>query len=159
MSYQLIEKTPSAPEGLSCKFYLKERSGDDKIDVLIVSFFGDYPKGSLGNEHGPFIARKAIEGLMSFSVEAIILDFREMHYSYGNTLLKVFQDIYQYMDAGNDKDDPIFPILVVMSDKNRGGILSLLTPVGSESTPGDCFYDMVKAIEIATEKGEFWLDN
>ncbi len=39
MSYQLIEKTPSAPEGLSCKFYLKERSGDDKIDVLIVSFF------------------------------------------------------------------------------------------------------------------------
>lgn len=76
MSYQLIEKTPSSPEGLSCRFYLKERNGADKIDVLVVSFFGDYPKGSLGNEHGAFIARKAIEGLMSFSVEAIILDFR-----------------------------------------------------------------------------------
>jgi len=159
MSHQFIEKTPSSPEGLSCKFYLRERSGDDKIDVLIVSFFGDYPKGSLGNEHGSFIARKAIEGLMSFSVEAIILDFREMNYTYGNTLLKVFEDIYQYMDAGNDDDDPIFPILVVLSDKNRTGILSLLTPVGSESMPDFCFDDMDEAIAEATEKGAYWLDN
>ena len=159
MLYQFIEKIPSSPEDLTCKFHLKERSGEDKIDVLIVSFFGDYPKGSLGNEHGSFIARKAIEGLMSFSVEAIILDFSEMYYTYGNRLLKVFQDIYQYMDAGNDDDDPIFPILVVMSQKNRAGILSLLTPVGSESMPDFCFDDMGEAIVIATEKGAYWLDN
>lgn len=159
MSHQLIEKIPSTPERLSCKFYQRERNGTDKIDVLIVSFFGDYPKGSLGNEYGSFIARKAIEGLMSFSVEALILDFREMNYTYGNTLLKVFQDIYQYMDAGNDDDDPIFPIFVVMSDENRAGILSLLTPVGSESIPDFCFDDMDEAIAKATEKGAYWLDN
>lgn len=82
-----------------------------------------------------------------------------MHYTYGSTLLKVFQDIYQYMDAGNDDDDPIFPILVVMSDKNRAGILSLLTPVGSETIPEFCFDDMDQAIAKATEKGAYWLDN
>jgi len=159
MTYQFTEKIPSTPEGLSCKFYLKERSGDDKIDVLIVSFFGKYPKGSLGNEHGSFISRKAIEGLMVFNVQSIILDFREMQYTYGNTLLKVFQDIYQYMDAGNDEDDPIFPILVVMSHRNREGVLSLLTPVGAESTLEFCYDDINEAIAKATKKGQFWFDN
>ena len=159
MAYQLVEKTPHTPKEFSCKFYLKERNGDDKIDVLIISFFGEYPKGSLGNLHGGFIARKAIEGLMSFNVQAIVLDFREMYYTYGNTLLKVFQDIYQYMDAGNDEDDSLFPILVVMSRKNSDGILSLLTPVGSESIPEFCFSDINDAVASATKKGQYWLDN
>ncbi|QNM84788.1 hypothetical protein H9W90_11345 [Polaribacter pectinis] len=156
--HQLISQNIKNPSDLSCKFFSKEKNTEDNTDVLIVSFSGEYPNGSSGKEHGEFIARKAIEGLMSFEAEAIVLDFRKMKYSYGNTLLKVFQDISQFKDAGNNIDEPEFPIIVVTSEKCVKGILTLLTPTNSEENPNWQFNDIHKAINFATKKGKYWLD-
>lgn len=156
--HQLLEQNIKNPTDLNCKFFLKEKKGTDTTDVLVVSFLGNYADGSLGKEHGSFIARKTMEGMMAFDIDAIILDFREMYYNYGNTLLKVFQDISQFKDAGNDDDEPNFPVVVVTSEKCKNGILSLLTPANSDEIPDWHFSDINKAIDYATEKGKYWLD-
>ena len=157
--HQLNEIVVKNPVDLSCSFFSKEQKENDKIDVLIVSFFGKCLEGSAGRNHGNFIARKTIEGLMVFDADVIVLDFREMNYTYGNSLLKVFQDISQFKDAGNNEDEPEFPIIVVTSSKSKSGVLSLLMPANSNEIPDWHFEDIDKAIDVATEKGEYWLNN
>lgn len=157
--YQLIEQNLQLPSDLTCKFFIKEKIKPDTTDVLVVSFYGEYANGSDGKIHGRFIAQKTIEGLMTFDADAIVLDFREMTYNYGNTLLKVFEDISQFMDAGNEENEPSFPVLVICSEKSKNGVLSLLRLANSNEIPDWYFEDLEKALKSATEKGKFWLDN
>ncbi|MEC7119749.1 MAG: hypothetical protein VXW65_07590 [Pseudomonadota bacterium] len=153
--YSLIESKPPVPDGISCKYFLLSEAQAKHGTILVASFKGTYPDGSLGNSHGAYIATAALYGVSAFDADCLILDFRELSYRWGNTLLMVFQDISQYKDGELEPDEIPFPIVVVTSDLSRDAFLSLVTPVGS-AAPEWHFQDMDTAIEYAQRKIEEW---
>ena len=159
MKYNLKEVQPKKPDNISCNYYLPNEELEDKIDVLIVSFYGDYPNGSEGNNYATFITRNVISGIIEFNPDAIILDFRELSYSWGNSILDVFEQISFLKDSENTKEDPNFPVSIVVSEKSKNGFLSLLIPNNSNELPSWIFENIDKAIQNAAIKGKYWLDN
>lgn len=159
MNYTLLEYTEVHPATIDCKYLMPKEALIDSISVLIVSFFGEYPDGSLGRDHATYISKKTISGIIDFNPEAIILDFRELTYNWGNSLISVFQDIALFKDGENTVDEPSFPIIIATSAKSKNGLLSLLTPSTSTENPDFIFEDINLAIKEAAKRGKFWLDN
>ena len=155
-TYFLHEVHVRPPDGLTCKFSMLDKQ-DDRPPILIVSFGGEYPDGSSGSAHGHYIATMSLQGLSAFDPWCIILDFREMTYHWGNTLLKVFQDISTFMNAENKPDEPAFPILAVTSERSRSGFLSLVTPAGS-AEPDWHFNKIHEAIKAGVVAANAWVD-
>ena len=142
MKYTLLEHKESNPNTIECKYFMPKEVLIDKIDVLVVSFFGIYPEGTLGRKHAMYISKKTISGIIEFNPEAIILDFRELTYNWGNSLLSVFQDIVLFKDGENTDDEPSFPIIIAASSKSSDGLVSLLTPSTSKESPDFIFKDI-----------------
>lgn len=155
--YELKEQAYERPSGIDCKFYMPDQSRTDSTDILVVSFSGVYPDGSLGNKHGFYIALQTMFGVHAFDPDCIILDFRNLEYRWGNTLLKVFQDISDVKDSGKNEEEPFFPVLAVTSQKCEAAFLSLVTPSGHPK-PDWCFNNIDQAIEIGVRKAKEWLD-
>lgn len=149
--FQLKEIHPFQPPNFEAKTFQVEGE-----EVILVSFNGEYPNGSKGNVHGKFIAEQAIQAVYNYYPYCLILDFRKMTYSWGNTLLTVFQDIHQLRDAGNSPNELDFPILVLGSDLCRTGILSLS---GAKQVPDWYFEELNECILQAIKKGEEWINN
>lgn len=145
-----------APRGIECSFGRVESDGDDELPkVLVVAFSGEYPDGSAGNSHGHYIAYSTVLGLAAFEPWCLILDFRELVYRWGNTLLLVFDQISRFMDGDNTQTR--FPVAVVTSPKCRDAFLSLLTKPGDASVDWH-FDDMPSAIEYAIREAHHWID-
>ncbi len=155
--FSLKTVSPSKPNGIACRYLMPRRDQTDRMNILIASFKGKYPEGSLGNAHGLYIARMALAGVQSFDAEAIVLDFRRLTYRWGNTLLRVFQDVSQFKDAGADPDEPPFPIVVVTSSLSQAAVLSLVAPPGGDAPPWH-FSDMDEAITYAVQASKDWLN-
>lgn len=143
------------PEGIECRYgIVGNPEPKDAPDILVASFHGTYPDGSLGNAHGQYIASATLHGLAHFEPWCVILDFRELEYRWGNTLLAAFQQIEQYMPP--EPGEPPFPFVVVTSGKCRDAFLSLVTPTGS---PPDWHFDNFDhALENAVERANHWID-
>jgi hypothetical protein len=155
---ELKEETYQAPGGIAHTYLFPVEGGTVNYDILIVSFSGTYPRGSSGNAHGQYISIMTMFGLHTFDPMCIILDLRDLAYTWGNTLLKVFQDVSQFMDDPREPGAVPFPILAVTSDKCRDAFLSLITPL--EGTPTKLhFEDIEAAIEAAKAEGQRWLDS
>jgi hypothetical protein len=155
--YSLTAVMPSKPEGLSCRYLIASPEETDGMRVLIVSFDGNYPDGSLGNAHGHYIASSTLHGLHVFDPDCVVIDFRLLAYRWGNTLLRVFRDISDFKDAGAVAGEPRFPVTVVTSKLCRDGFLSLVTPSGA-AAPGWHFDDVDAAITYAVQASKEWLD-
>jgi len=155
--FTLTEVVSQVPSGLTCRFLLPDRRQTEGRTVLVVSFEGEYPPGSLGNAHGAFIATSSLHGLKAFDADCVILDFRAMSYSWGNTLRQVFDDIAQFRDAGSGPGEQPFPVLAVTSMLSQAAFLSLVTPSG-RSTPPWHFDDVDAAIAYGVRKANEWLD-
>lgn len=135
---------------LTCTLHL-HRDEEKNIPVLVASFAGDYGVGSKGNGDGVFIAAETLRGLVAFDPCAVILDFREMRYSWGNTLFHVFQTVAQYMD---EPGEPAFPVFAVTSELCRDALLGLMGGEGPWH-----FDDMDTALTAATAAAAAWLDS
>ena len=123
--------------------------------MLVVAAAGVYPDGSLGKAQGNYIAVQTMLGLHAFDPDALVLDFRDQHYRWGDTLLRVFQEVSQFRDAAREPEEPFFPISVVTSDASRAGFLSLTTPVGG-APPAWHFEALAAAIRYATDQANAW---
>ncbi|TMM29550.1 hypothetical protein FDT66_10550 [Polaribacter aestuariivivens] len=159
MDYKSTEKNLNRPNNISSKFFLSETKIPEEVDVLTVSFFGNYPQGSSGSDTAKYISKQIISGFINFDPDAIILDFRALTYNWGNSLLRIFQDISQFKDCGNTEEEPNFPVLILVSEKSKAGITSLLTPSNSEKPLEFIFEDENLALKEAFKKGKYWLDN
>jgi hypothetical protein len=159
MKYTLLKQTETKPSSITCSYFMPKEELADKIDVLIISFFGEYPPGSLGKKQATYISKKTISGIIDFNPDAVILDFRELTYQWGNTMLNVFQDIALFKDGENTENDPSFPVLIATSIKSKNGLWSLLTPSTSNSVPDFIFEDIHLAITEAAKRGAYWLNN
>lgn len=153
--FKLIQSTPCVPEGISSRYLLVDEQQTGRRRILIAAFDGEYPDGSLGNPHGAYIASASLHGVHAYDADCLILDLRGLSYRWGNTLLKVFQDVAQFKDAEAEPNEPPFPVIVVTSDKCRDAFLSLVTPTGRAS-PEWHFEDMDAAIHYSLKKVEEW---
>lgn len=153
-----LKKTdPHQPAGIDSKFYLTEDPGPENVDVLVVSFSGEYPDGSLGNQHADYMKAITVYGLVSFDPDAIVLDFRDLSYRWGNSIFGVFQAISQMCDQEREPDEPCFPVAIAASEKCMAGLSSLLVPADADR-PENLFDDLDKAILHARKKAREWLD-
>ena len=145
-----------SPVGISCSIgVVDDSSTSDLPSILVVSFAGTYPEGSRGNNHGHYIAASTVHGLAIFDPWCVVLDFRDLDYRWGNTLLLVFEYIERFM--GGDEGDPSFPVVVVTSDKCREAFLSLVTPTGGQP-PEWHFDDVDAALSYAVLRANEWID-
>jgi hypothetical protein len=100
-------------------------AGAGYVTVLVVSVSGVYPAGSAGNIHASWIAVEVLRGLAAFDPCCVVLDFRELEYSYGDAILKVFGNIDRFM---SEPAGAPFPVFTVTGEKSRAGFRSLLEP-------------------------------
>jgi hypothetical protein len=105
----------------------------------------------LGNGDGEFISAVTLAGVVAFGGGCLVLDFSAVDYSWGNTLLKVFGDVSQYMN------EPDFPVLVVTSERCRPAFLSLIGRT-DETAPEWHFSNLEEALGAAWEAAQRWYD-
>jgi hypothetical protein len=125
-SFTLKSLQPRLPDGLTHHLSYVEENQCKEYFILVVSFEGKYPDGSRGNGHGQHIAAATMFANSLYQPDAIILDLRGLHYRWGNTLMRVFQET-RWQEADDDEEeDQNFPVHVVTSDLCRDAILSLM---------------------------------
>lgn len=134
---------------LTSKFYLTE----DRT-ILIADFDGVAGIRSEGNACSFFIYCKLAEYLIYFTPHAIVLDFRDLEYSWGNSIMRVFQVTEDVLGYG---EPPYRPIILVVSDKCKAGFASLLR-FNPDQLAEFVFEDLDKAVEYAQKQGNEWID-
>lgn len=155
--FRLQRATYEKPDGIDAECFLVDPSQTEKMDVLVVAFSGVCPDGSRGNPHGRYVSYVTMCALHAFGPECLVLDFRDLEYRWGNSMLGVFQDVSQFMDAGLREGEAPFPVLVVTSGRSSGFASLLRAP-----RPGERdfrFDDLDRAIEAAIAAAQYWLDN
>lgn len=157
MTYNINRVSFQKPDSINSNFFLVDEKQTDYHKILIVAFFGEYPDGSSGNEHAEYIAAISMLGLQVFNADCIILDFRELSYHWGDSILDVFGNIHQFKNDKTNPNEPPFPVIVVSSSKSNG-LLSLITSYG-ENRPDWHFFNIIKAIDYGIEKAKQWLDS
>lgn len=148
-----MDLQPRSLSALSDLRYIYSTTEDDS--VLVVAFSGSYGVGSRGNDDGTFISAVTLAGLVAFGGGCLVLDFADMDYTWGNTLLKVFDDVRQYKD---EPGEPAYPVLVVTSDRSREAFLSLVgkTEIAAKEWH---FRDINSAIQAARAAARRWYDS
>lgn len=133
---------------LKCDFLEYSDAGH----VLVVKFTGEYGVGSLGNGDGTYIAAQTLAGAIAFSPGAILIDFSEMSYEWGNTLLLVFQEIAQHFHEEGEVD---LPVHVLAGEKSEAALRSLM----SIQDDAEWFHlDLEEAVRCAQKAASAWLD-
>ncbi len=155
--YELGELAYAPPDNIGCQYSMPDPADTHDIHALVVSYAGTYPRGSEGNAHAGFIAIAAMHGLHAFEPDCIVLDFRALDYQWGNAMLRVFQDIGQFMDGGRESGVPNFPVVVVAQGLTADALSSLLSPAGSDRNE-ILFTDVDEAIENGIDRAREWLD-
>ncbi|MEZ6046141.1 MAG: hypothetical protein R3C11_11350 [Planctomycetaceae bacterium] len=94
---------------------------DEQFEVLVVAFKGAYQYGSAGNGDGRFMAAMVSAGLMAWRPSALVLDFSDLEYEFGNTIMDA-------IDAGYDQDNGwwLTPTRILVSRKSLAGMTSLM---------------------------------
>jgi hypothetical protein len=155
-SYPLEPVRYEKPAGIEAEYFLVGKSAAGIAPVLVVSFTGSAPDGSAGRVHAAYVSYAAMCGLLAFDPWAIVLDFRELEYRWGNSMLGVFQDISRYMDADREAHAPPYPVVPVVSERSSG-FESMLRP-SNERADHPSARDLDAAIETAIRLANEWID-
>jgi len=99
---------------LEYRTYVAEFGGKRSPCALIIEFNGIYGNGSMGNGDADFINMVRAGLTTILNVEAVIYDFRNMEYEWGNRIWNVLAC------PREDGDDAITTAMVI-SDKCRKG--------------------------------------
>lgn len=157
MVYELGELTYSPPAGIDCRYAMPDPAETQDLHILVVSISGTYPRGSEGDAHAAFVTVSAMHGLHAFEPDCVVLDFRSLDYQWGNAMLRVFEDIGQFMDCGRESGAPNFPVVVVASGLTGDALSSLLSP--EPSAAGEQLFDDIDAaIASGVDLAREWLD-
>lgn len=116
--------------------YLKPEGGVDvsffvgrikNAEWLIMKVLGDYGVGSRGNPNGAWMSSMVLAGLVRFPCHGVVLDLTEMTYEMSDSLYGVIVQIRKHRSSR-------YPVYVVVSDRCKDGILSLMAMTRDAST-------------------------
>lgn len=91
--------------------------------ICVVAFQGDYGVGSEGARDAAYMRGAAMASISAWHTACLVLDLRELGYSWGGELLTVIQAPHEFAD---EDDDNVFPVLVVAGEHNHQALRSLL---------------------------------
>lgn len=145
-------KKPRAPKGIRAKFYRVDTSVDLHDMIAVVSFHGRMPDGSKGKDHGRYIAAQTVYWMTYIDAIAVVMDFRDLEYRWGDSILGALQTIdMRFRDQWSDLGMSV-PVKLLSSSKSSG-LHSLV------SDPSFFFSEMDDAILACSRDVRFWMDN
>lgn len=128
--------------------------------VLVVSASGEYRRGSLGNPDARAMRAEILRGIGAYSPLAVVLDWRELDYAWGDGLLMVLADVGSVLldDYANDPHRDLLPPLnIVTSSRCRPALFSLLG-LSPDQPPAWHFSDLGPAVAASQAAVTRWLD-
>ncbi|MCE9673576.1 hypothetical protein LY474_37805 [Myxococcus stipitatus] len=134
---------------LKCRFWV-DRSGS----ILVADVDGEYRPGSQGNPDADFLAAKLAEHCAFVRPCALVYDFRDLRYVWGNSLLRIF-NASEFMHV--DPTSPPFPRVMVVSEACKGALASLCG-FDPERPPEWVFEELDAALQYAEVAAQKWLD-
>lgn len=137
------------PENIKCEFY----SHNDNL-LLFCKIVGTHRIGSEGNLDSEYIYSKLVAYYYWVKPCSIVLDLTDMEYSWGDRLLKI---INFPSEIGRDEQEKQLPLLLIVSDKCKEGIASLLK-VKNNRLPNWIYEDFEQAVQAAVKKANEWLE-
>ena len=126
---------------------------EEELPVMIARFTGIYRRGSEGNPDGNFMFAKLNEHASIWDPACIILDLRELEYTFGNTLLNSLR----FFAVTNKLEADQLLVIVVVSSKCREAIEGLLGAF-VKNHPIDLLEDMDEALKRAEKMIKEYLD-
>ncbi len=152
MSLLKPAKKPRALKRIRAKFYRVDKSVDLHDMIAVVSFHGRMPDGSKGKDHGRYIAAQTVYWMTYIDAIAVVMDFRDLEYRWGDSILGALQTIdMRFRDQWSDLGMSV-PVKLLSSPKSSG-LLSLVTD------PRFFFSEMDDAILACSRDVRFWMDN
>lgn len=133
--------------GSNIKF---EAKIDDSDRVLLVNIQGDYRKGSQGNNDADLIYGFVSSYFLIVEPDVVIINLSKLNYTWGNSIIKVLNLM---KSIGRDKYERNLNLLIVLSEKNKKYIASLLQC--EENLLPENFYDN---LEVALAKAKQIID-
>lgn len=131
--FQPISLKEECPQ-LSYEFSVSKFS-DHLIDTLVISFKGKYRDGAAGRPDAGLMKGIVETGLAVWDPFSVLIDLRELEYSWGDNIDSVFASIVRYSSA------------VLVSYKNRRGLSTLEFGTGTRKdiVDNDFFFDNFEA--------------
>lgn len=126
----LVERQLSELSQLESRVYgVFDRDLDTHVQVI--AFAGEYGVGSAGNPDAAYMRAVVTSAAAAWDSVGLVLDLRELEYSWGNALMSVVQAAEHLHDG--DDDHP-FPVRFVVSNKCRDGLSTLFDDMGEEES-------------------------
>jgi hypothetical protein len=121
-----LSDLPFEPKsGLTYSFKLIKNKNDLGI---LNAFIGNYGIGSAGNDSGNFMGAIIAAGLWRYRARYLVLDFRELVYEMSDSLAGITPVI-------KHNRSPNYPVYILVSDKSRKGIISLIEYLRGKFSP------------------------
>ena len=97
---------------------------NNENNLILAVFEGNYNEGSKGNLDGLYIFSKIASYYFLYDTIAVmLLDFRNLNYKFGNTLLK---SLNFFEEIGRDDEEKSKFVFILVSKQNLNPILDLL---------------------------------
>jgi hypothetical protein len=117
---EMTEKHLDKLSSVRCRYFTCDFPTGRAGTILVVKFSGQCGFGSQSNGDCLFMEAMVQAGLAAFDASALVLDLSELGYEWGDMMTDV-------LCAGEGHlADAAFPTAVVVSDKNRAGLTSLV---------------------------------
>ena len=119
------EKPVKPPRGIFTKHYRVSRDIPNSSFIAVISFHGHVPDGSKGKRHTEYITLECLELMTRLDAICLIIDFRDLSYKWGNSLLRVFDTLRKHFHYEWHDLDMNVPIKLLASEKSVG-VFSLM---------------------------------
>ena len=112
---------------LKVRFFYEELC--DTVGCVVVRVEGQHRHGSDGNSDSDFICAMARAAMTAWSPWAVVLDFSDFDYCYGNRLLRLVKLTI------DDEGQPTFPLIIVANSATKESMVALFKEfLADEST-------------------------
>lgn len=142
----MIKIEAESPDNFEVDIF-KEEIPNDQV-ILIVKATGIHRYGSQGSPEANYLKNRAGQGAMLLDPDAVIFDYSELEYEWGNGLdypIQVIRSLTQ-------DDDSSLPVVIVAGDKSRDGIISYYKDRCTICSSMD------EALDLAKKMAKDWLD-
>lgn len=129
-------------------------STNEENTILYAEISGIIKTGSEGNLDSLYLFSNLVAHYFVFEPISLILDLRNLEYTWGNTILKALNFFYE---IGRDNEEKNKTIIIVVPQKNEKPILEILKSVNQGNRIICNNYEA--AIEIASKKVREYLDS
>jgi hypothetical protein len=146
---QMTECSLSDLSSLKCRIFRAPLPAYPTYEVLCVSFEGECGIGSRSNGDVAFMSAQIAAVRKAWDPWALILDLRELTYEWGDMMSGVFSTPKIFDLLG--KHEFSSPLAVVISDRNREGLTSLIREI-QNADPAEVLFESLDEAVSSIER-------